>query len=288
MIHRATIIIPVLDGETDRAHRAIEWYSRDDCRLAIADGTLDQDVVSQDPAHIIVRRPGASWNELTTEAIGCVTTPYAMIADPDVLVQAAMLEPAASWLDAHPDHAGVQGRSVVALKVDGNFCFEPLDVLGLRQRVASDDPGRRMTEVFDPYLDASRALLRIETLRDTFWTIVRQEGLQQRGLAEILLACIAATDGKMRVLSSRWSVVEMRPARPAVATLPELLTDATAEVEIDSFLVGAVSHFMRKTNSDEATAKQHVRTALDVYMNRHLPREWRWETMTAEERGEEA
>lgn len=288
MIHRTTIIIPILEGEGGRARRAVEWYARHRCRLAIADGGFEPQISATHQDHSLVRRPGATWNELATEAIGCVTTPYALIADPDVLVHGDVLEPAASWLDAHPDFVGAQGRSSVALKIDGNFSFEPLDVIGMRQRVVSDDAGMRLTQVFDPYLDTSRALLRIETLRDTFWTIVRQEAIQQRRLAELLLACVAATDGKMRLLPGRWSVVEMRPSRDAARGLPDLLQDATADAEIDAFLAGAVSHFMRATGAGEATAKLHVRTALDVYLNRHLPREWRWETMTSEQRGNEA
>ena len=288
MIHRTTIIIPVIHGEARRARRALAWYAQHDCRVVMASGDLDGELSSIDPNHVVIARRGACWNELVTEAIGCVTTPYAVIADPDTLIHGEVLEPAASWLDAHQDYSGVQGRSAVALKVDGSFCFEPLDVIGMRQHVVADEPGTRITQVFDPYLDTCRALLRIETLREAFWTLARQENISQRRLGELLVACVAATDGKLRLLNGRWSIIEMRPKKTPVTGLVELLQEPAAEREIDAFLLGAVSHFMRRTGVDEETAKIHVRSGLDVYLNRHLPRAWRWEAMTSEERGAEA
>lgn len=289
MSGRATIIIPVVDGEAERARRALDWYSGRLLRIAVVDGTWDGALRGcRTPDTAWLPRPGLDWVTLATEGVGLVTTAYAVIADPDTLILPRSIAPCVSWLDAHPDHAGVQGRPMLAYRVDGEIEFEPLDAYAMHQIVSADEPAGRIAQAFDPYLDQTRTVLRTDTLRDAFWGVARQDGIVHRSLAEILLAVVASTNGKMRLLPLASSITELRPGRSPEPGLPELLNDPAVQPEIEAFLVGAVTHVVRNGGLGESAAKIAVRSALDVYLNRHLPRVWRFDAMTPEERAQQA
>jgi hypothetical protein len=98
---------------------------------------------------------------------------------------------------------------------------------------------------------------------------------------------ITAVNGKVRVLPVPWCVREVSHSGETTSPTPSLLTlldDPDAADQIDRFLGSAIVHLMNRADVPQGDARTSVGSALDVYLNRYLPRLHRHRLLPAVER----
>lgn len=273
MEDRVSFVLPTFERR-DHLARALDWYAAAGLHVVVADGSESaNDEAAAREGVTYFHRPDLDPHERIRESLPLTATPYVVFcADDDLIVPAAVRD-CVTFLDRHDDHAAAQGRYVTFTESAGEVAYKPAYALSTTQTPNADDAASRIEQVFDPYHQWSYAVHRRVNLVHVYEHLVPEFGLVNSNLIELLVAMVAATNGRTRILPRFYCAREMTPGSSGTVTktLPDIVNDPSSAGDLEAFLLAGITHLMRRAECDEATAKSAVSRCLNAYLERFLP-----------------
>ncbi|MFC1869529.1 TIGR00180 family glycosyltransferase [Thermodesulfobacteriota bacterium] len=272
MAEDITIVIPTHERH-QYLSRILDYYvsQRPDCPIIVCDSSKDE-FKDRDKFNGVryLHFPNGDFSYKLREGLECVQSRYCvMCADDDFIVPSA-IEKCVSFLDSHSDYSSVQGKYV-------SFVYKPK--IELRQMyvrnydiaVSSQFPGKRIVQQFNPYMHQFYSVHRIENLLATFGYAF--DSRLNGNLIELLIAMIAALNGKHEILPMFYSARERLPFSAGATSDSVEMIDASPEYkhEYNSLLEIVTNHLKLKGQLDYEDARECVLKAMDTYLNIFIP-----------------
>lgn len=263
-----TIVIPTHE-RPQYLSRALDYYSRISFPVLVADssraaysGAIPQNAVYR-------HMPGMPILEKVRGFMPLVDTPcMAFCADDDFTVPRAA-EACAAFLMANPDYASAQGHYVMALPNAQGVELEAGYPDNFRVRLDSDDPAKRLLQLFSPYVQNFYAVHRTETWQ-AFYAL-QTEKIPHYCVLELLGAMLAAILGKHKVLPLFYSVRDRfldddrkNPLRRE--NIDIVSSDPAYAEEYETFLASLAGHLTAKAGLSPQNARGAVQAALDLFV----------------------
>lgn len=216
--------------------------------------------------------PDSDYTNKMVDGMRFLKTKYCvMCADKDFIVP-RIIEIGVRFLNENPDYSSVQGKQLGFI-CEKSIKWRPLYQYNCQMNVNSDDQSLRLLEQFTPYMHQFYSVHRSENLRQVF--AYSSDRNCHMGVIEILVAMIAAINGKHKILSCFYSARELMSLSTSSGSkwvgMGEILTNPIYESERRNFIDIVSTHLVKKGVLNKENARKAVLNALDVYLSEFIP-----------------
>lgn len=270
MESKITLIIPT-HNRYKYLCRITDFYKYHKYKIFIADSSEKRFDIQLPENFYYFYYPNWTFSTKLNNIIKEVNTPYCMLCADDDFFLEETISNCIEFLEINPDYASVQGLYIKFKKNNYNTIFAPMYMHSHKMDINSPLAHERIYSLFSSYMQLQYAVHRSKTLKK-FFALQSDYEVKNYNLFELLLAIVALTEGKHKIIpilfGVRESIINSAGAitddYDKISTLPEY------KIEFESFIKAASFYLSSFENISYREANEKIVTALSIYFNNNF------------------